>query len=207
MGPIDSWLGLRSVDGPPTTDDPCASPQMATDESCAGEFPTEGVLEEVAKVVAPTGAVPQASPTAIAERQDRRCQGHQFGPPVRHDLGRHLRWRHARRVAPQQCRLGVVVRAQEEVGERDPGRVREIPEHFGDAVRLVRPPRRASGREQVEARETLWALGRDGPRSHRVEVVDREVTGALQECCGSRCHHVAMLAQGHTKIGDDGVAQ
>ena len=60
-----------------------------------GEFPIEGVLEEVAKVVAPTGAVPQASPTAIAERQDRRCQGHQLSPPVRHDLGRHLCWRHA----------------------------------------------------------------------------------------------------------------
>ena len=97
---------------------------MATDTSSASEFPIEGQLEDVAKVVAPAGAVPQSPPAAIAERQDRRRQGHQLSPPVRHDLGRHLCWRHARRVAPQQCRLGVVVGAQEEVRERDPGRVR-----------------------------------------------------------------------------------
>ena len=200
---------------PTPTDDPAARlrrAQMATDASSRRIPTSRSASFAVAsrrrgEGCRPGGSGPAAASGGDRRTQDRRSQGQQLSPPVRHDLGRHLCWRHARQVAPQQCRLGVVVGAQEEVRERDPGRVRQIPEHFGDAVRLVRPLRRASGGEQVEAGQALGTLGRDAPGPYRVEVIDGDVAIAIQDHHCARSHHVVVVTERHTQVGDHISAQ
>ena len=55
--------------------------------------------------------------------------------------------------------------------------------------------------------EPLRLLRRDASRLYRVQMVDRDVAGVVQERSCTRRHDVVVLAQRATQVRDDGFTQ